>query len=100
MTALTRRIFGTVTSVSCSSAGNCSAGGWYTDSADISQPFVVSQVNGTWHNALKVPGISILNKGGGAIVTAVSCTSPSSCSAAGSYTDSSEQRQLFAVRKT
>jgi hypothetical protein len=63
MTALTQHIFGTVTSVSCSLAGNCGAGGWYTDSADHGQAFGVSEVNGTWHNAIEVPGIAPLNQG-------------------------------------
>ena len=32
-----------VQSVSCRSAGNCSAGGWYTDSSRHPQAFVVSE---------------------------------------------------------
>ena len=32
-----------IESVSCTSAGNCSAGGRYTDSSHRSQAFVVSQ---------------------------------------------------------
>src|SRR5215475_10875868 len=73
MTTLTQRIFGTLTSVSCASAGNCSAGGWLTDSADLCQPLVVNEVNGTWQNAVKVPGIDTLNTGGNAAINAVSC---------------------------
>ena len=99
MTALTQHIFGTVTSVSCASAGNCSAGGWYTDSADLGQPFVVSEVNGTWHDAVKVPGIAALNQGGDAVINSVSCGSASNCSALGSYTDSAKDHQVFVVRK-
>src|SRR5215510_261040 len=99
MTILTQRIFGTVTSVSCASAGNCSAGGWYTDSADLGQPFVVNEVNGTWQNAVKVPGIDTLNTGGNAVINAVSCATAGNCSALGSYTDSSGNYQLFVVKK-
>ena len=33
--------------MSCASAGNCSAGGYYTDSSGHRQAFVVSEVNGT-----------------------------------------------------
>ena len=99
MTTLTQRIFGTVTSVSCASAGNCSAGGWYTDSADLGQPFVVNEVNGTWQNAVKVPGIDTLNTGGNAVINAVSCATAGNCSALGSYTDSSGNYQLFVVKK-
>src|SRR5258708_4164664 len=99
MTALTRHIFGMVTSVSCGSAGNCSAGGWYTDSSDLVQPFVVSEVNGAWHNAVKVPGITTLNRGGDAVINSVSCGSAGRCSALGSYTDSSRHYQVFVVSK-
>src|SRR5262249_16448304 len=38
-----------VTSVSCPSAGNCTAGGQYADKSGISaQAFVADEVNGTW----------------------------------------------------
>ena len=99
MTALTQHIFGAVTSVSCASAGNCSAGGWYTDSADRGQPFVVSEVNGAWQHAVKVPGIAALNRGNEAVINSVSCASVSNCSALGSYTDSSGDFQVYAVSK-
>jgi hypothetical protein len=99
MTALTQHIFGTVTSVSCASAGNCSAGGWYTDSSDLVQPFVVNEVNGTWQNAVEVPGITTLNQGGDAVINSVSCGSAGNCSALGSYTDSSRHYQVFEVSK-
>jgi hypothetical protein len=98
--ALNKGDFAQVSSVSCASAGSCSAGGWYTDSADISQPFVVSEVEGTWHKAIKVPGITALYKGGGATISSLSCASPRNCSALGSYNDKSKRQQLFAVRKT
>jgi hypothetical protein len=100
ITLLTKHIFGTTVSVSCSSAGNCSAGGWYTDSTDHVQPFVVSDVSGTWHNAIRVPGIAVLNKDNDAYINAVSCASAVSCSALGGYTDSSKHIQLFATSKT
>jgi hypothetical protein len=100
MAALTTgSIFGEVVSVSCSSAGNCSAGGWYTDSSDHGQPFVVNEVNGTWRNAIEVPGITTLNQGGTAAINAMSCAPAGSCSAIGFYTDSSQHRQLFVVSK-
>jgi hypothetical protein len=99
MTALTQHIYGTVTSVSCGSAGDCSAGGWYTDSADLGQPFVVSEANGAWHHAVKVPGIVALSRGNEAGINAVSCASAGNCSALGSYTDSSKDDQVFVVSK-
>ena len=35
--------FAEISSVSCAAAGNCSAGGFYTDSSSRGQAFVVSQ---------------------------------------------------------
>ncbi|HUC56091.1 MAG TPA: hypothetical protein VMA95_01720, partial [Streptosporangiaceae bacterium] len=77
----------TVTSVSCPSAGNCSAGGYY-DGGNYSggyygggQPFVVSEVKGTWGKAIKVPGTIAY----AATVTSVSCSSAGNCAAAGYY---------------
>src|SRR5690242_12399718 len=58
-------------SVSCASAGNCSAGGSYRDSSGNSQAFVVNRVNGSWHKAIEVPGIAALNQGGIAEIRSV-----------------------------
>ena len=80
-----------ITSVSCASAGNCSAGGYYAtghraaNGADISEAFVVSEVNGIWRRAEEVPGAAALSKGRGAQVTSVSCGSAGHCSAGGYY---------------
>ena len=38
---------GSLASVSCGSAGNCGAGGFYTDSSGHQQAFVASETNGT-----------------------------------------------------
>ena len=89
-----------LTSVSCASAGNCSAGGTYTDSSKRMRAFVVSEVNGTWHTAREVPGTATLNQGGNAAVQSVSCASAGNCSAGGGYTDSSGHRQAFVVRES
>jgi hypothetical protein len=84
--------------VSCGSAGNCGAGGAYTDSTGINhQAYVVSQVNGTWGTAIEVPGTAALNQGGFAGIASVSCASAGECSAGGSYLDSSGHSQAFVV---
>ena len=74
-----------IASVSCGSAGNCGAGGSYTDNSGHSQAFVVSEVNGIWHKAIEVPGTAALNRGGDAEVASVSCGSAGNCSAGGYY---------------
>jgi hypothetical protein len=73
----------TISSVSCASASNCSAGGSYTDGSGHSQAFVVTERNGTWGTAREVPGTAILNQGGSAFVTSVSCASAGNCGAGG-----------------
>jgi hypothetical protein len=90
-----------VTSVSCASAGNCSAGGTYLEISGFQQGFVVTETNGTWHTAREVPGIAALNRGGDATVTSVSCASAGNCAAGGTYAlDNSGHQQAFVVNKT
>ena len=85
-----------IISVSCAAPGDCGAGGYYTDSSDRQQPFVVSQASGTWGKAEQVPGIATLNKGGAiAEISSVSCASAGDCSAGGDYTDGSAHFQVF-----
>ena len=89
-----------VTSVSCASPGNCSAGGSYRDGSFHIQVFVVGQSNGTWGMAAEVPGTAVLNKGGSAQVTSVSCASVGNCSAGGFYLNNSGHAQAFVVSET
>lgn len=49
-----------ITSVSCSSPGNCMVGGYYNTlpiGTGRALPFVASMVNGVWSNATTIPGI-------------------------------------------
>jgi len=89
--------FAAVTSVSCATAGNCSAAGYYVDSAGDQQVFVVTQANGAWGTAVKVPGLTSLDNSGIPVVTSVSCGSAGNCSAGGSYQDGHGHRQVFVV---
>ena len=89
-----------VRSVSCASAGNCSAGGYYTDGSGDLQAFVVSETDGTWRKAEEVPGTAALNQGGDATLASVSCASAGNCSAGGYYTDSSDNGQVYVVSET
>ena len=84
-------------SVSCGSAGNCTAGGDYTDSSGRGQAFVVSQVHGVWGKAIEVPGTAALNQGENAYILSVSCASAGNCTAGGDYQDSSQNYQVFVV---
>ena len=94
--ALNTGRFAEVNSVSCASAGNCAAGGSYSNRG---QAFVVSEVNGTWHAAIEVPGTAALNQGGDAAVNSVSCAMAGNCAADGYYTDSSRHGHAFVVNE-
>jgi len=88
-----------VLSVSCASAGNCAAGGLYTDASGHSQAFVASERYGAWHAAIEVPGMGALNKGGDALVHSLSCASAGNCAAGGSYDDGSKQQAFVASER-
>jgi hypothetical protein len=89
-----------INSVSCSSAGNCAAGGSYRDVSSRFQAFVVSERNGRWGQALDVPGSETLNAGGNGVVSLVSCSRAGPCAAGGTYTDGSGARQGFVVSRS
>jgi hypothetical protein len=78
-----------VTSVSCPSAGNCAAGGYYqTDVMDPDdtlpvEAFVVNHASGKWGQAEEVPGSDGLNGGWDASVLSVSCSSAGNCGLGG-----------------
>ena len=88
-----------VGSVSCASAGNCSAGGDYSVPAHggLSEAFVVSEKNGAWGGALEAPGAGALNAGGQASADSVSCVSASNCAVVGGYQDKSQHSQVFVL---
>jgi hypothetical protein len=83
--------------VSCGSAGNCAAGGFYHDRHGHGQGFVVSERNGRWGKAIKVPGLGALRKGTKARVLSVSCGSAGNCAAGGFYGDGDGHQQGFVV---
>jgi hypothetical protein len=87
-----------VSSVSCASAGSCAAVGFYRDGGRHQQGFVAVEGNGVWRQAIEVPDLGTLNKGGNAGVSSVSCASPGNCAAGGDYyTDASGRAQAFVV---
>lgn len=95
LTALHAGRFASVDTISCPSAGNCSAGGSYSlagkKGASAREAFVISEKHGAWGKAQKVAGLAKLNTGGGApdspdaAFRQVSCSSPGNCLAVGFY---------------
>jgi hypothetical protein len=97
--ALNKRGNAQLTSVSCGSAGNCAAGGFYTDGSGRGQAFVDSERNGSWGKAIEVPGSGTLNAGGNAEVNSVSCASAGNCAAVGSDFSATRFDQAFVVNE-
>jgi hypothetical protein len=89
-----------VTSVSCASAGNCTAGGFYKAGAGRFLAFVVTETTGRWGQAQQLPGLAAINAGGGAGVASVSCVSARHCAAGGAYADRNDHGQAFVVSQT
>jgi hypothetical protein len=83
--------------MSCRAAGDCSAGGFFTDRSGTAQPFVVSERNRTWGTAIEVPGAAALNIGGNGGLTSLSCGAVGDCSAGGDYQDGPGHLQAFVV---
>lgn len=90
---------GGVVSVSCSSAGNCSAGAAYLDSAGSYQALVVNEVNRVWRTGTRLalpPNGSSVGVGGG--VYALVCQRSGACEAVGSYLSSATNYSGFTVK--
>src|SRR5262249_23212185 len=79
-----------VSVVSCASAGNCSAAGYYPSRGSQGggnlAGYVVNEVNGTWHKTIKIAGITLSPRGGGTVQPfSVSCAEAGACSVVGDY---------------
>lgn len=81
-----------VTTISCTTPGNCAAGGNYAEGWDsalgfVQQAFVADEIDGTWHDAIGVPGFTALNHTSpfGLFGVFVSCGAPGACSVGGSF---------------
>jgi hypothetical protein len=75
------------TSLSCSSAGDCTAGGEYfaTSKSHPGQAWVATETHGTWARALALPGLAALNTGKDSFIAGLACYSTGNCTAAGTY---------------
>lgn len=90
--------------ISCTSSGNCTAGGSYqqencTGDSECVQALVIDETDGHWGQPEQVPGTAALNTGDEAFLSALSCSSPGNCTAGGDYTTSSA-RQAFVISET
>jgi hypothetical protein len=84
-----------INSVSCTSPGNCVAAGNDTPVfGDLSEGLLLTETNGTWATGVVAPAPA---GGTSENVSAVSCATAASCSAVGTYFDSSGNEQALAL---
>jgi len=74
-----------ISSISCTSAGDCLVGGLYP-SSHRDGVFVASERGGRWGKAMPLPHFNALNQTSTGLLAAVSCLRAGDCVAAGSYT--------------
>jgi hypothetical protein len=91
---------GMVNSVACAAPGICSAGGYYTNSSNQREAYLVDETDGTWGTAEEVPGSGPLNAGGMASTSAVACAPAGLCDAGGSYMNGQSNEEAFVIRET
>jgi hypothetical protein len=84
-----------LTTLSCRSAGNCSAAGYYAPTSTTRSAFVVSERNGHWGNAIRMPGLAALDAGEAGYPATLSCGAPGYCVVGGSYRDATGHSQAF-----
>jgi hypothetical protein len=77
--------FITLDAIACTAPGGCVASGNYTDTGQAVQGWVATEKNGTWGNAIEIPGLAALNKFHNVGVARVACAATGSCVAFGNY---------------
>ena len=88
-----------LSSVSCASAGDCSAAGQYTDSSGDSQGLLLTESSGTWATGVpaSLPGNAVADPN--AAVGSVSCPAAGECAAVGAYDSPPTQGLLLSAAR-
>ena len=89
-----------INSVSCPSAGNCSAVGSYRDSSGYLQGMVLTETAGTWQPAIEATLPANAASSPFVSLRSVSCAAAGECSAVGVYADSSNNTQGLLLTET
>ena len=89
------------TSVSCATAGNCTAIGSFANLDDFDEAFTMTSTNGVWALARPVEfpdGVQSEDPNG--ILNSVSCTSPGNCTIVGRFRTSDGSHEAFTMTST
>ena len=83
--------------ISCWSTGNCAAIGNYIDVNNVSQGFLLSEVNGTWQTGQNVSMPSNTSAYANISLNALTCASAQNCTAIGTYATRTGAKTPFVV---
>jgi len=88
-------------SVSCTSAGNCAAVGFFVKTNNTIEAFAMSSTNGVWGQA--IPAVfanGVQNVAPDAELYSVSCASAGNCTAAGTFNNAAGALETFTMSST
>ena len=86
--------------VSCTSAGNCTAVGDYTDSSGDTEGFRWTETDGAWGTGVETTPPANAESNPQVELASLSCPSAGNCTAVGDYTDSSGDRDGLMLSET
>jgi hypothetical protein len=90
----------TLSSVSCASAGNCTAIGSYEDGSGNSQGLLLTETSGSWATGVEATLPANAGSHPNISLSLVSCASAGNCTAVGRYADSSGLSQGLLLTET
>ena len=90
---------GFLPALSCSTAGNCSAGGAYFDKAGNVQGLVLNEVKGVWKAPTRLLPPAQASANPSLTINSISCASAGNCAAVGSFGDTHSNGQSFVANE-
>jgi Domain of unknown function DUF11 len=89
-----------LSSVSCASAGNCTAVGRYADSSGYAHGLLLTETSGSWATGIQATLPANAGSNPNVSLGSVSCASAGNCTAVGRYADSSAYAQGLLLTDT
>jgi outer membrane protein OmpA-like peptidoglycan-associated protein len=90
----------TLSSVSCASAGDCTAVGSYEDGSGYAQGLLLTETSGSWATGVETTLPADAGSNSNVYLSSVSCASAGNCTAVGRYFDSSGDAQGLLLTET
>jgi Domain of unknown function DUF11 len=89
-----------LSSVSCASAGNCTAVGRYADSSGYAHGLLLTETSGSWATGIQATLPANAGSNPNVSLSSVSCASAGNCTAVGRYEDGSGNAQGLLLTET